>query len=210
VNLHHAILSAIVAHGRAPTLAELGATPAALRALADEHGVVLHPNRDDIWIAHPFAMSPTPVWAAATDGRGWWAPCAWCGLGTVALVGDVDVHMRLGGEAEPVVVRAGRPSDLLVHFSLPPRRAWDNVVHWCATVQPFRTEAEIDTWCARHGLPRGAAVPIAQVEQLARRWYGGHLRPDWRKHTAAEARAIFGEVGLTGPFWAVPGDGERF
>lgn len=219
--VHRAVLAAIVASGRAPDVAELASTlgvpaaeaRAALRRLAENHGLVLHPASDRVWMAHPFALSPTGVWVEGRE-RGWWAACPWCALGIAALVGDVTIHARLGGEAQEVriVVRDGaaRPDELLVHFALPPRRAWENVLHYCATVLPFRSEAAIDAWCARHGQPRGAAVPLATVQRLARAWYGGHLAEDWRKWTAAQARTIFEQVGLVGPFWALEAESGRF
>ena len=110
---------------------------------------------------------------------------------------------------EPVELRVhgGRASreELLVHFARPPRDAWANVHHYCAMVLPFRSEADIDAWAARHRLPRGRTVPITQLAELAARWYGRHADPDWRKWTLAEAQAIFAGVGLTDDFWRLAG-----
>ena len=47
----------------------------------------------------------------------------------------------------------------------------------------------------------GATVPIQQLNELARRWYGNRLDPDWRPRTRAESQAILRGVGLTGDFW---------
>jgi hypothetical protein len=87
---------------------------------------------------------------------------------------------------------------------VPPRDAWDNVVRWCATVQPFARADDVGPWCERHAIARGAVVPIAQVADLAARWYGRHLEPAWRKWTLDEANAIFAAAGLTGEFWRLP------
>jgi hypothetical protein len=57
----------------------------------------------------------------------------------------------------------------------------------------FRSEEEIP-----HG---GAAMPIEQLNRLARRWYGDRLDPDWRPRTPEQSQAILDEVGLTGEFW---------
>jgi hypothetical protein len=35
-------------------------------------------------------------------------------------------------------------------------------------------------------------------------WYGDRLRDDFRRRTPTEANAIFADLGLTGPFWALP------
>ena len=51
---------------------------------------------------------------------------------------------------------------------------------------------------------------MTTVMALARRWYGEHLRRDWTKKSVAEARALFNELGLTHPVWALPIQDGRF
>jgi hypothetical protein len=209
--VHHAIIKSFIDHGHAPAL-PANAEPA-LHELAAQHGVVLHPGTTSIWIAHPFSASPTAVWVQARD-RGWWAPCMWCALGVCALAAPTaTIHARYGGESEPVAIAVDDghvDSTAVVHFAMPPRDAWNNVVHWCATVLPFRARADIDAWTTRHALPRGDVVDIARVMELARAWYGGHAREDWRKHTTREAQGIFTRVGLVGPHWQLPDRDDRF
>jgi Alkylmercury lyase len=227
--VHCALLDGILRSGHALSSAQLAAATgatvddvdAALGRLADEHGLLLHPGsqRRAVWIAHPFALSPTGTWVETRGGEGWWAPCLWCAFGIITLLersvrgssraADADVHARLGAHAKTVTiaVRAGMIIDdggaSVVHFALPPRAAWDNVVHWCASVQPFAAEADVAAWCARHGYARGAVVPIAQVRDLGEAWYEDHLAPDWHKHNLREAQEIFARVGLTDPFWSL-------
>jgi hypothetical protein len=67
----------------------------------------------------------------------------------------------------------------------------------------FRSEEDIEAWCAATGEPRGEAIPLAQVWELSRAWYGNRLNPDFRGRTADEAEAIFQSVGLTSAFWRV-------
>ncbi|HEX2689306.1 MAG TPA: organomercurial lyase [Kofleriaceae bacterium] len=212
--VHHEILQSFVDRGHPPRLPE-EALPA-LRQLEADHGVVLHPGTTEVWIAHPFSASPTAVWVEQRGSdRGWWSPCLWCAMGVVVLAApDAAIHVRLGGEAETVVVQvdgAARVApEVYVHFAIPVRDAWNNVVHFCANVLPFRSEAEAAGWSQRHDLPLGQVVPIAQVLELARAWYGNHLAPDWRKWTVAEAQQILTRVGLVGAHWQLPGAGERF
>jgi hypothetical protein len=56
----------------------------------------------------------------------------------------------------------------------------------------LRSEEEVTT---------GEIMPIATLAELARRWYGDRLDPDWRPRTLAASQAILDGVGLTGPFW---------
>lgn len=211
--VHHAIIDAFIEHGRPPAL-PADAHPA-LHQLAADHGVVLHPGTTAIWIAHPFSASPTGVWVERSDGRrGWWAPCIWCAMGIVALAApDAVIHARYGGEAEPAVIEvaAGKVlAETCVHFPIPARDAWANVVHWCATVLPFRSPADVPAWCERHALPHGDVVPIARALELGRVWYGNHRARDWRKWTTGEAQQIFASVGLAGPHWELPTSDDRF
>jgi hypothetical protein len=108
------------------------------------------------------------------------------------------------------VFRADALPDVRVHFPIPARDAWNNVIAWCASVQPFSSPDHVAPWCVWHGMPRGAVVPIAQVAALARVWYGRHLDRDWRKWTIAEAQAHFTSVGLIGEHWRLPVGDDRF
>jgi hypothetical protein len=51
------------------------------------------------------------------------------------------------------------------------------------------------------GETQGATVPLAQLQALARRWYGDRLDPDWRPRTPAASQELLNEAGLSGPFW---------
>ncbi len=220
--VHQAVIASFVERGFAPDVEQLAGTlaqprqaiEAALERLHRGHGLVLHPGSHSVWIAHPFSSTPTGVWVEGAT-RGWWAPCLWCALGVCALAApDARIHARIGGERDAlcIEVRGGEVVDrsLLVHFCTPPRHAWDNVHAWCASVQPFEREEHVDAWCARHALPRGKCVPIAQVQRLARAWYGRHLDADWRKWSVAQAQAIFDAVELRGEFWRLPSADQPF
>jgi hypothetical protein len=221
--LHHEIVRGLLDRGFCPSNGELAEAIGVsgpelerlLRELAELHGVVLHPHACEPWIVHPFSLTPTINWIEGR-GRSWWAPCLWCALGVAALAGgEVSIHTRLGAEGEPVVVRVrdGQPAgapDLVVHFAIPPARAWANVHQHCALVLPFHSEEALGDWCRRHGVARGEAVPVTQVAALARRWYGRHADRDWRKWTVDEAQAIFAHVGLVSPFWDLGGGRGRF
>jgi hypothetical protein len=65
----------------------------------------------------------------------------------------------------------------------------------------FRSEEEIDGWCAAHGRERGAVVPLARLQRLAAAWYGDRLDPDWRPRTRDESQAVLAGAGLDGGFW---------
>jgi len=90
---------------------------------------------------------------------------------------------------------------LFVHFAAPPRKAWDNVHHFCARVLPFRSPEDVADWAKRHRLPLGEVMPISLLAELARCWYSHHADADWEKWTPAQALEIFQSIGLVSDFW---------
>jgi hypothetical protein len=69
----------------------------------------------------------------------------------------------------------------------------------------FRDEEHVERWCATREMRCGALLSADQAWQLAKGWYGSKLRPDWRRHTLAEAESLFASIGLTGDFWKLRG-----
>lgn len=220
--LHATIARHFLNHGTAPTIEQLcerlaldrATVATALQALADYHGVVLHPTSGEIWAMHPFSAAPTSFWVES-QGRGWWGNCAWCSLGIVALLAaDATITTTLGAESEQVVLRIRdrtlAPNDYRVHFPIPMARAWENVTYTCSTMLVFASDAAVDAWCARHAMPRGDVQSLSTVWAFAQAWYGRHLDSEWTKWTTEEARALFARFGLTGPTWELPATEERF
>jgi hypothetical protein len=39
-------------------------------------------------------------------------------------------------------------TNFVVHFPIPMRQAWDNVIYTCSIMLLFRNEAQVDDWCA--------------------------------------------------------------
>lgn len=122
-----------------------------------------------------------------------------------ALNEDAKIHTRIGGEQEPLIVhiRGGnvQERDLLFHLSTPVKKWWDNVIHACATFQPFHSQSDIDDWCKRHDLPCGSVVSLPRMWSFAADWYGDYLRKPWRKRSLDEIKALFAEHGFEGDFW---------
>ena len=219
--VHSVITRRLLDTGKCPTRFEVASelkvgvpeVEARLHRLAETHGIVLHPHAPECWLIHPFSTLPTLTWVHAGK-RGWWAPCVWCALGVATLAGDrVQVHTRIGAEAEPVVIDVSdgvvspASEHLVVHFSIPPRLAWQNFHQHCSLVVPFHSKEDGTQWCETHRQQKGEFVPLATVAHLARAWYGTHANKDWRKWTVSQAEEIFRKSGLTSAFWALEGEG---
>ena len=220
--LHHVIMTDIMERGYTPTPEELVERferprpdiSRALHALMEYHGLVLHPNSDQIWVVHPFSMAPTGFLVRSGD-REWWGNCAWCSLGIVELAGGTaSIVTALGAVGRQVTVRIEdgnlRDKDYVIHFPIKMTNVWDNVLYACSLMLLFETEADVDRWCDKHDKAKGDVRPIEQIWGFAREWYGRHLDADWQKWTADEAAAVFRRHGLDGPTWEIPVSDGRF
>ncbi|HZV69224.1 MAG TPA: alkylmercury lyase family protein [Saprospiraceae bacterium] len=176
-----------------------------LHQLAEDHALVLHPDSSKIWVAHPFALFPTLFWVESGDKQ-WWGNCAWCALGIAALAKeDTRIFTTIGGEEDRVIIEIREndlmTNDLLVHFPIPAKRLWDNVLYTCANTLVFKTENQVDEWCQRHRVPKGEVHSMDRVWELSKLWYGYYLDDDWKRKTPEIAENIFREVGFSGEFW---------
>ena len=222
ISLHHAIMNHFLKHGHPPTSAALAAhfrvdreaVTSTLLALQEYHGVVLHPQEPEVWVAHPFSSAPT-CFTVRQGERCWWGNCAWCSFGIAALLGGdgVLIESSLGADGRPVTVHVddGRVrEDLLVHFPVPMPRVWDNVIYADSLVLFFESDSQIDSWAKLHNIARGDSQPTQRVYELGATWYAHHLDKVWHKWTVEEAQAIFTKCGLTGQIWELPLSDERF
>jgi hypothetical protein len=200
----HAPSNAALAERARLSVAE---TEAALRRLHDAHALQLHPHVCRPWVVHPFALAPGSCWVQ-TPGLGYWANCLYCAFGiAAALKTKAIISTRIGGEGESVryIVHDGHVADStdVFHLSTPVAQWWDNVVFACSSFQPFRAEADVDAWCARHDLPKGAVLTMSALWAFASDWYGKHLDQPWRQRSIDDVPALFARHGLTGEFWRV-------
>ncbi len=215
LRLHGLLTVAIAELGYAPSVSLLAArsglseadVEAGLRRLHEAHALLLHPHESRLWAVHPFALSPGSCWVQ-TSGKGYWANCLYCAFGICAAMRcDAVITTRYGGEADVVryAVENGQaqPSADVFHLSTPVRAWWDNVIHACASFQPFRSQADAEAWCARHDLPYGAVMTMPDLWAFAQDWYGAYLVEPWRKRTREEVLAVFSRHGLTSDFWRV-------
>jgi len=221
-SLHHYILKHLIDFGHAPNREKLSAhfgvakpqLDEALLALQDYHGVVLHPHNPEVWVIHPFSTAPTNFLIKSANGL-WWGNCAWCSLGAAALLQtDLSITTTLAAHDRQVVISIENGEvvnqGLLVHFPIPMKNAWDNVMYTCSNMLVFDNEKQIDDWCKRHDMNKGDVQPLEKIWHFAKDWYGNHLDPEWNKWTVEEAKALFTKHELTHPVWDLGASCERF
>ena len=142
LRIRNHVYSSFVRNGTAPNPIEVAAAlelevsvvTESYRRLHDAHALVLGPGETRIRMLNPFSAVETPHRVKA-DGRDWFANCAWDALGVPAALHEDDalVVSRCPdcGDRLELEVRAGRVvggDDLLVHFVVPARRWWDDIV----------------------------------------------------------------------------------
>jgi hypothetical protein len=125
--------------GRAPAtsrLAELINMPleetrAALERLASGRAIVLQPQSREILIAAPLCALPTPFLVRAEQS--YFGACVWDALGIMAMLkkdSALETSCPCCGEAMTIEVRGGAPLPApgIVHFSVPAKKWWENIV----------------------------------------------------------------------------------
>jgi len=131
--------------GRCPSKHEIAAdlhcgiteVDQAFRDLAAGHMLVLQPESGEVLMANPLSAVPTGfVVETGRPGsmRNWYGNCIWDALGVISMLheeGRVLSSCGCCGEAITVSVQKGAAkSDPpgLVHFALPARQWWDDIV----------------------------------------------------------------------------------
>lgn len=138
--LRQRIYEITLERGRPPLMEELAASltapladiEAAAHRLADAHMLVLQPQGVEILMVSPFSAVPTPF-LVHVGGLSCYGNCIWDAMGIAAILRkdasiqttcpDCDAAMELS-----VVDGAVQPAAAIVHFALPARRWWDNIV----------------------------------------------------------------------------------
>jgi hypothetical protein len=126
--------------GRAPSVvglsdelrAPLDDVRATLAKLATQRQVVLQPS-GEVLMANPFSAVPTPF-VVQTPDRTYWGNCIWDALGIPNMLGaDAAITTACPdcGDAMQLTVEDGRlaPSEGIVHFAVPARKWWEDIVY---------------------------------------------------------------------------------
>lgn len=215
--------------GRAPKIRELACElqqpeadiRSSLQSLADLHAVVLHPESDDerggeVWLAHPFAFYPTLFQVEFGDQkRRIQSPCIWCSLGIGAALynthgEDCLIYTCIGGAPDrpvSILIQHGEVEidkiDWKVHFVVPAKEAWGNVIHTCANMLVFENETQIESWCEQWEIARGDVRSLKDTMDMASGWYGHYLEEPWRKLNPKEVNDLFDRTGFNNKFWSL-------
>lgn len=141
VRVRLAVLERTIASGQVPTAGEIAAELDLPLAMAQEayarlgegHVFVCEPgDRSRLRMANPFSAVPTPFKVSARGGL-YYGNCVWDALGIVSLLGgEGTVETACPDCDEPLHVRVSHGkligAEGVVHFSVPARQWWDDIV----------------------------------------------------------------------------------
>lgn len=135
-----AVYDGAMRRGAVPLVAELVArlglardqALGSLERLAAGRALVLQRDSREVLMANPFSAVPTPF-AVRAAGRLYYGNCIWDALGIPAVLGAdgrIDCSCGCCGEAMSLAVDgdALQPTDGVVHFAIPARRWWEDIV----------------------------------------------------------------------------------
>lgn len=106
---------------------------AAFRRLHELHALLMAPDGETIRMANPLSAVATPYRVHA-NGRWLWANCAWDSLGIPAMLhADARIEATYAHTGEPTTYAVAGGALVgghgIVHFTLPFRRWYDDLVH---------------------------------------------------------------------------------
>jgi predicted RNA-binding Zn-ribbon protein involved in translation (DUF1610 family) len=141
VRVRIAVLERTIASGQVPTAGEIAAdldlpiemVQEAYAKLGEGHIFVCEPGDPSrLRMANPFSAVPTPFKVSARGGS-YHGNCVWDSLGIVSLLGGegtVETSCPDCGEAMHLRVEGGElvESEGVVHFGVPARQWWDDIV----------------------------------------------------------------------------------
>lgn len=183
-----------------------------LDRLDEAHHLKLVPGTHRVLMAFPFSAIPTPFRVVLSNGRSYFANCAWDALAFFPMLRvplRVESYCHHCGEPLSISVRDGHAESTegafpVVYLGLPASEWWRDIVRTCAnTMLFFRSPDHLRAWRAAQPDAGGAELSLDTMLRLSEPLYAGKLEFGFRRPSRDRLLELFGELGLTGDFWAI-------
>ena len=135
------VYDTVMRTGRVPSSGEIASFTAtspesvleSFKRLEAAHMLLLQRGSGEILMAPPFSAVPT-AFHVESGGVSYWGNCIWDALGVPAMLHrDARIVTACGdcGEAMEMRVEGGSlaPAEGVIHFAIPARHWWDNLVY---------------------------------------------------------------------------------
>ena len=205
-------------HAYAPSAPEISAglgtaldrTAQALRALDAAHHLKLLEGTTRILMAFPFSALATPYVVVRSNGRRYFANCAWDSVAFHPMLGEaIRVESFCDRCARPVRfgIDQGRAradvGDLpSVVLELPASEWWKDITRTCANTMVFWGPEETGPRTSTDASSRAPGLlTVEQVLAMSIPIYAGKMRLEYERPPPEVLRATFSGLGLTGPHW---------
>ncbi len=181
-----------------------------LRRLEAGHHLKLLDGTSRILMAFPFSAIATPYRVTRSNGRRYFANCAWDSIAFHPMLAEpiqIDSFCAHCGDPVRFGVEHGRGVRMedelpLVQLRLPAAQWWNDITRTCSNTMVFLGAD------AKHRGSDGPADPAArgvvtvdQIVQMSLPIYSTKLRLDYERPPTETIRSTFERLGLTGPHW---------
>ncbi len=172
----------------------------------------LVPGTHRILMAFPFSGIATPHRVVLSDGRSYYANCAWDAIAFHAMLRKpvrVESYCHHCGHPLSFQLRNERLDGTvspapIVYLGLPAAEWWNDIISTCANTMLFFSSSEhLRQWRQGHPDARGAELEVEVVVRLSGPLYAGKLDRGYVRPTRDQLIRLFGELKLTGDFWKI-------
>ena len=176
------------------------------------HHLKLVPGTHRILMAFPFSAIATPYRVVLTNGREYFANCAWDAVAFHVMLNApirVESYCHHCTRAVQFDLKEYGPSssshDLpVIYLGLPAADWWKDIVRTCgSTMLLFGSTAHLEEWRREHPEESGQEVSLVTMVKLSEPLYRTKMERGFVRPSRDELVALFDSLDLRGPFWQV-------
>ena len=165
-----------------------------------------------ILMAWPFSNIPTSYQTKLEKGKSYYANCAWDSIGIhVLLQLPVKIKAYCFHCADPIILTLQNeqilekiPKDVLIHFSKPIAKWYDNIIDTCSNNMNFFSSPDhLKEWKTENSINTGYTITFPQIINMSKLFYKNRLKVDYERPNIKEITTFFKSIGLKGNFWNI-------
>ena len=181
----------------------------ALRAIEEDHHILLIPGTQRILMANPYSAVTTPF-RVRIGGKQYFANCAWDTVSMhVMLQADAVVDSYCHHCGSPISLSlshgarvSSTPREPLIFLSVPVGKWYDNLINTCSNnMVYFASRGHMQEWLTANPSLRGESLTVERMAQVCEPLSKGRMSLDYEKPPKEKLMAYWESLGLMGDFW---------